>query len=194
MQVPMRIVVKNVPRPDEARALAREAASVLERFHSRITACRVSITNPESRHAKGGLYDVHVVLRVPAHDEIVVSRQAGDQPEREHLRVSLKKAFALARRRLQDVAREMRGDVKSHAVPQSSGRVQKLFARSGYGIIEDQDGREIYFHRNSVLNGGFAKLKAGTRVRFVETEGEKGPQASTVATTGSPRTRGPSAA
>jgi cold shock CspA family protein len=106
----------------------------------------------------------------------------------------LKKAFALARRRLQDVAREMRGDVKSHAVPQSSGRVQKLFARSGYGIIEDQDGREIYFHRNSVLNGGFAKLKAGTRVRFVETEGEKGPQASTVATTGSPRTRGPSAA
>ena len=32
MQVPMRIVVKNVPRPDEARALAREAASVLERM------------------------------------------------------------------------------------------------------------------------------------------------------------------
>lgn len=189
MQVPLRIVVKNVPRPDEARALVREAAAVLERFHGRITSCRVAITNPENRHAKGGLYDVHVVLGLPARGDIVISRRAGDQPEREHLRVSLRKAFALARRRIQDAAREMRGDVKSAAAPQSTGRVAKLFARSGYGIIEDDAGREVYFHRNSVLNGGFAGLKPGARIRFVEIEGDKGPQASTVVPVATRRAR-----
>lgn len=115
MQVPMRIVLKNVPKPDEVRAQVREAAAVLERFHGRITSCRVSVTNPGSRHASGGHYDVHVVLRVPACDEIVISRPAGDHPEREHLRASLRKAFAQARRRLQDTARELRGDIKARA-------------------------------------------------------------------------------
>lgn len=73
----------------------------------------------------------------------------------------------------------MRGDVKRHE-PETTGRVAKLFNRGGYGIITTGDERDIYFHRNSVLDGKFAKLALGARVRFVETEGEKGPQASTV--------------
>jgi cold shock CspA family protein len=40
---------------------------------------------------------------------------------------------------------------------------------------------EVYFHRNSVLHRGFDELAVGTEVRFVEEEGEQGPQASTVA-------------
>jgi len=36
------------------------------------------------------------------------------------------------------------------------------------------------FHRNSVLNGGFDRLKPGSRVSFTEEMGEKGLQASTV--------------
>ena len=189
MQVPLRFVLDGVERPEEVRALVREAASVLERFHGRITSCRVAVSNPDTRHRKGGLYDVHVLLRVPGQGDIAISRRAGDQREHEHLPVSLRTAFALARRRLQDRARTMRGDVKAHDAPQSSGRVAKLFARSGYGIIEDADEREIYFHRNSVLNGGFRDLKIGTSVRFVESEGEKGPQASTVAPDGTVRAR-----
>jgi cold shock CspA family protein len=74
----------------------------------------------------------------------------------------------------------MRGDVKVHEHPHAAGRVTKLFSRSGYGIIEDAEGREVYFHRNSVLNGGFRRLEVGTPVRFVECSGDKGPQASTV--------------
>ncbi len=49
-----------------------------------------------------------------------------------------------------------------------------------FGFIEASDGREIYFHRNSVLNGGFADLSVGARVTFAEEMGDKGPQASTV--------------
>ena len=39
---------------------------------------------------------------------------------------------------------------------------------------------EIYFHRNAVLDGAFDRLSIGSEVAFVEEEGEKGPQASTI--------------
>jgi cold shock CspA family protein len=44
-------------------------------------------------------------------------------------------------------------------------------------------GQEIYFHRNGVVNGGFAALAVGNEVRFVAhySESAEGPQASTVA-------------
>ncbi len=48
------------------------------------------------------------------------------------------------------------------------------------GFIETADGNEIYFHKNSVLNDAFSRLKLGTAVAYVEEEGEKGSQASTV--------------
>jgi cold shock CspA family protein len=183
MQVPLRIVVKGLPEPARIRGRIEEAATLLEKFHGRVTACRVAVTNPDSRHSRGGLYDVRVVLRVPGHKDVAISQRVGDDPKCEHIGVALRKAFAQARRRLQDVSRKMRGDIKVHADPKTAGRVVKLFARSGYGIIESADGQEFYFHRNSVLNGGFSTLKIGTTVQFVEREGEKGPQASTVTPT-----------
>ena len=42
------------------------------------------------------------------------------------------------------------------------------------------DGREVYFHKNSVLAPGFDHLEVGHEVHFAEEMGEKGPQASTV--------------
>jgi len=69
--------------------------------------------------------------------------------------------------------------VKAHATP-PHGRVIRLFPDQGYGFIAAPDGRELYFHRNSVLSGGFEKLEVGSEVSYAEEEGEKGPQASTV--------------
>ena len=42
------------------------------------------------------------------------------------------------------------------------------------------NGREIYFHRNSVIDGDFARFEIGTEVSFAEELGDKGPQATTV--------------
>ncbi len=56
--------------------------------------------------------------------------------------------------------------------------MSKLFP--DYGFLETSDGREIYFHCNSVLNNGFEKLQVGTHVHFAEEQGNEGPQASTV--------------
>jgi len=179
MQLPIHIVLTKVPQPATVRQEILKAADAVERFYDRITSCRVAVSNPEMRHRKGGLYDVHISMRMPGRKDIEVSRRAEDQAEREHLNVALRKAFAQARRQLQDVARESRGDVKSRA-EQEIGRVTKLFDRSGYGIVEAPDGREIYFHRNSVLNRGFRRLHIGCPVTFAEEMGETGPQASTV--------------
>jgi cold shock CspA family protein len=55
-----------------------------------------------------------------------------------------------------------------------------LFPERGYGFLTTSDGREVYFHQNSVLGNKFKDLKIGTEVRFVEEPGDKGPQASTV--------------
>lgn len=56
----------------------------------------------------------------------------------------------------------------------------KLVPEENYGLIKDSDGREIYFHRNSVLEEGFDRLEVGTSVHFSEEHGEEGIQASTV--------------
>ena len=50
--------------------------------------------------------------------------------------------------------------------------------------LQAPDGRDVYFHRNSVPDGDFPKLSLGARVTFVEEMGEKGAQASTVRLTG----------
>ena len=74
-----------------------------------------------------------------------------------------------------------RGDVKMHAVP-DHGRIARLLPEQNCGFILSADGNEIYFHRNSVTNGGFEKLAVGDEVRFVaqDSESAEGPQASTV--------------
>jgi cold shock CspA family protein len=47
-------------------------------------------------------------------------------------------------------------------------------------FIITPEGRELYFHENSVLNGGFAKLEVNSEVRFSESMGEEGPQATSL--------------
>ena len=71
--------------------------------------------------------------------------------------------------------------MKLHAVP-DHGRIARLLAEQDCGFIVTGDGTEIYFHRNSVANGGFDKLTVGDEVRFVaqHSESAEGPQASTV--------------
>ncbi len=93
--------------------------------------------------------------------------------------MALNDAFKRARRRLQDHARRMRGEVKSHEAPPIA-TVKRFDEAGGFGFLETQDGREIYFHKNSLLNGSSLPVAPGTRVTFFEEMGEKGPQASTV--------------
>jgi len=99
------------------------------------------------------------------------------------LRLRFREAFDSARRRLEDHLRELRREVTSHALP-SVARVARIFPSEGYGILATSDNREVYFHRNAVLDGHLDDLKPGTTVRVAEEEGEEGPQASSIAVLG----------
>lgn len=179
MQVPLEIVFQNCDPSEELRAEVMRQVGRLEKFSDRITSCRVVIEAPETRHRHGDVFRIDLRIAMPQHKDIIVDRSRGDEPENEHPLVAINSAFAAAQRQIEDDARETRGQLKAH-LPADQGRVARFLAGEDCGFIETPDGREIYFHRNAVLKGAFDKLVVGSEVRFVEEEGEKGPQASTV--------------
>jgi cold shock CspA family protein len=196
MQSPPQITFRNMTPSATVEEWIRDEADKLDTFYSRVMGCRVAIEVPHRHHRKGSPYHIRIDLTVPG-EEIVVkrepslsqrARQSGETGIKKHLevktphknlRVAINDAFRAAGRRLQDYARRQRGDVKSHP-PLQAARVGKILQDKGYGFLTSDDGRGIYFHKNSVLNRAFSHLKVGARVSFVEELGEKGPQASTV--------------
>jgi cold shock CspA family protein len=143
---------------------------------------------PGDRHQKGGLYEVNIRLALPNGREVNVERTAPADERHSDLAFALNDAFKRARRRLQDHARRLQGQVKQHDV-QPMGTVARLDPTGEFGFLETDDGREIYFHRNSVLERGFSQLVQGSRVSFAEEIGERGPQATTVKLLGKHRLR-----
>jgi ribosomal subunit interface protein len=186
MQRPIQITSRDFALTDAMRSLIEHRVQALEQYFGRLTGCHVVIEAPVHHHHRGGPFKVRLDLRTPR-AELSVNKQSADD-----LAVAIREAFDSARRRLEDHLREMRRDVKSHELP-SQARVVRIFPSEGYGFLETSDNREIYFHRSSVLDEHFDDLKPGTMVRFAEEEGEKGPQASTVAILGGKRrtTAGP---
>jgi len=180
MQRPLQISSRDFALTDAMRALIEKRAEALEQYFGRLTGCHVVIEAPVHHHRRGGPFNVRIDLRTPG-AELSVNKQGADD-----LAVAIREAFDSARRRLEDHLRELRGDMKYHALA-SVGRVAQVFPSEGYGFLETSDKREIYFHRNAVLDRHFDDLRPGTMVRFNEEEGDKGPQASTVALQGGKR-------
>jgi ribosomal subunit interface protein len=178
MQVPLDIRFHNVDKSPALEAAVREAAGKLEQFADRIVSCRVTIEGNHKHHHQGNLYAVHVDVRY-AGGEVVASREPSEHHAHEDVYVAMRDAFKAARRQLQDRMRVRRGDVKPRTIG-PHGKILVLDPARDCGRIATADGREIYFHRNSVLNASFNQLKPGTEVRFSEETGDEGPQASSV--------------
>ena len=175
METPPEIAFIGMEPSDQLRELVDEEVARLEAFFGRITSCRVAVKAPDGNKRTGGIYEPRIFLALPD------GREVSSTKDERHAdpALAIRDAFRAARRQLQDEARKLRGDVKHHEPP-PSGVVRKLFHDDGYGFIESIDGREFYFHRNSVLGGAFDTLEVGDLVTFAEEMGEKGPQASTV--------------
>lgn len=178
MQVPVEIRFQNMDRSPTIEAAVRERAQKLERFADHIISCHVSVEAPHKHHRHGKLYHVAVDVRTPG-GEIVASRSPDEHHAHEDVYVAVRDAFKAAQRQLQDYVRVQRGKVKPHEVP-LHGTITVLHPDQDYGRIRTPDGREIYFHRNSVLNADFDRLEVGMETRFSEEPGERGPQASSV--------------
>lgn len=179
MQVPLQIVFEHIGHSDPIEARIRDEAKKLEEFYDRITSARVVVGRPQHRHEKGDTYQVRIHLAVPGAADIVISRDPAVTGVHEDAYVTIRDAFKAARRQLQDAARERQGQVKVHQ-EQPRGVIASLRPDEDYGFIRSADGREIYFHRNSVEGGAFDALSVGDDVRYSEEMGVKGPQATFV--------------
>ena len=201
METPLQITFRNMPRSDAIEENVREKAAKLDGLFGGITSCRVIVEAPHRHHYKGKAYVVRIDMAVPS-GELVVNRAPkrleaakahSKEPENdlaehhepskhaahEDVYVAIRDAFNAAGRKLQTYARRRRGEKKIHERPPVA-RVAKLFPTDDYGFLETRDGRELYFHKNSVVNRGFERLEIGSEVLFAEELGDKGPQASTV--------------
>ena len=178
MQLPLQITFRNMQPSAAVEAKIHEYVTKLDKFYNRIVSCRVVVEAPHRHHHEGNLYHIRIDLTVPG-GESIVKRDPPEHQAHEDIYVAIRDAFSAARRKLQDYARKQRGDTKTHEVP-PHGQVAALFPDEGYGFIETSDGREIYFHQNSLLGSVFSDLEIGSEVRFVEEEGDRGTQASTV--------------
>jgi cold shock CspA family protein len=179
METPLQISWEHMDPSDFVRGRVEREVAGLEKRYGRITSCRVAIEGPSHHQHKGGLYAVRVHLVLPGEKEVTVSRNPTGAHQHEEAYVAIRDAFRALRRQLRDAVRERR-EVPQHPDTQPHGVIAMLDAEKGYGFIAADDGRQIYFHQNAVLNGGFERLCVGTEVHFAEEEGEEGPQASTV--------------
>jgi cold shock CspA family protein/ribosome-associated translation inhibitor RaiA len=196
MIAPLQISFRNMKPSAAVDARIREEVAKLETFCQSIMRCRVVVELPHRHHSKGDLYHVRIELVLPGAELIIQKEPSAYAALRQtHAEKVLKSyethaahkdvfvvigdAFKEARRQLQDYARRIRGQTKTHT-PQPSGRVSRLFPDEGYGFLRTSEGAEIYFHKNSVLHDAFQRLTIGMKVTFNEEMGEKGAQASTV--------------
>ena len=179
METPVEIDFQGMDaKPDTREAITKHVAMLENRF-GRLTAGRVVLKAPGGHHRTGGLYEINIRLALPDGHEVNIGRTPQNDERYADLNFALNDAFKRARRQLQDQVRKLQGAVKQHDGP-PIGTVIELDPLGEFGFIKTDDGREIYFHRNSVLNGDFSKLEVGSRVSFAEEMGDKGPQASTV--------------
>jgi len=108
MQLPLQITFRGLPHSDALETAIRERAVKLDRFHPRITSCRVVIEQAGRHQQQGKQFVVRLDIGVPG-AEIAVNRDHA-----EDAMVAVRDAFDAARRKLEDHAREQRGDVKHH--------------------------------------------------------------------------------
>lgn len=178
MQIPLEIHFHNTAKSDAVEAAIRERAAKLEKFADRIVSCRVTVDAPHKHHRQGKLFRVSVDVHIPG-GHIVVSRDPAEHHAHEDVYVAIRDAFDATRRQLQDRLRVERGKVKLHEGP-PHGKIVAIIRDQNFGRIATPDGREVYFHRNSVINADFDELRTGTAVWFNEEPGDQGPQATTV--------------
>lgn len=178
MQVPLELTFRKVEPTVVLERYIRSQVSKLHRFSQDIVGCRVVVERREEHQRAGNPFHVRVEVSLPPGKYLVAAKEPMDHEMHAPLRTVIRSTFAAMERQVKDAVALRRGDVKTHDEPRAT--VVRLFPGEGYGFLQTHDGRDLYFHRNAVLHGDFERLTVGAEVRFEETAGEQGPQASTV--------------
>ena len=132
--IPTQVAFRGLSHPDALEADIRERVGWLEQFYGGIVRCRVLVEVPHRHRHRGRHFHVRIEVTVPGRDPIVVSHEPSlhgglkdidddaahkdaeiDSVHR-HVLVAIRETFDIARRLLEDAAREQRHAVKTHDV------------------------------------------------------------------------------
>jgi len=115
MRTPLRITFQNTTPSPALRRMISEQVDHLEQFFGRLTACHVVFKVPDGNHRTGGSpYEVTVHLTMPGGVSVDVDRTPGLDERFADPMFAISDSFRRARRRLQDRARVLRKDIKTH--------------------------------------------------------------------------------
>jgi cold shock CspA family protein len=178
--ISLQLSFRGVQKTEAVENLIRERANKLERYCDHIGSCLITVESPHQHQRTGRPFRIRIDIKVPPKHEIVVSKNSSGGDLHEELPAVIRDAFEAAGRQLKAIGEKQRGETKRHPQQETQAFVSQIFRDQGYGFLRNLEGREIYFHQNSVLEDDFDRLEVGTGVRYVEVQGEKGPQASTV--------------
>lgn len=182
MQVPLQITFRNMETSESLESYIRERAAKLDSSCENMVSCRVVVEAPHKHQRKGGLFHATIDITLPR-ETIVINREPDQHKSYHDAYVVVRDVFDSAQRKLREVVDRQKGEVKAHGeMPQ--GKITELYPYEDYGRIVTAAGDDIYFHRNSLINADFAGLSIGDAVRFVEEQGDNGPQATSVRVVG----------
>lgn len=111
---PIQVTFQNLDPSPAIEAAVRNRAEKLDRFYDRIMGVHVVVDAPHKHQRHGHVYQVRIDVTVPD-GELIVSRSPSDNRAHEDVYVAIRDAFDAMRRRLEDYARQRRGEVKTHA-------------------------------------------------------------------------------
>jgi cold shock CspA family protein len=165
------INVRNTELLKEWEDKINEEVSKLEsRYPEIIHDLRFTIIAPS--HHRLGAFEIRAVSTVP--DDTIVVKNNGE------LVVPLiVDVFNDLNRQLREYNRKRQHLMRQEILPEI-GIVHRVVPGGEYGFIQSADGREIYFHKNSLKNLSYNDLREGDSVEFSAEEGEQGPQATWV--------------
>jgi cold shock protein len=73
----------------------------------------------------------------------------------------------------------------------AKGIIRRLLEHRGFGFIQSEDGRNVFFHRSEVLHLPFQALQEGQAVEFTVQETPQSPKARRVRVSARARTTAP---
>jgi hypothetical protein len=129
-EIPVQVTFRHMPVSPAVVARVTAEAQKLRRYAEAIKHCHAVVIAPHRHLRHGRRYAVHLEIGLPrqrvaiAHEPPARARiVSGEKPAKQHevdgpakdIRAEIRRVFDVARRRLQDRMRLMRGDVKRHA-------------------------------------------------------------------------------
>jgi len=182
MDRPLEISFHDLSPSAAIEAQIRRHVERLDRRFSHLIGCRVSVEAPHRQHRTGNVVEVHITLSLPGND-LAVSPEphhAKDRYAEADLELAINEAFANAERQLMARKAQRRQDTSAPDASALRGQVALIQPGDDHGFILTSTGGQLYFHRDSVTDGDFDRLREGDVVHYVEEEGDAGPVAAKV--------------